>query len=302
MINIGTCSWTEKTLIQSGEFYPQDIRTAEGRLRYYTHHFNTVEVDSTYYAIPDIRNTYLWVERTPEDFIFNIKVYGALTGHGIDPKTMPKDIFNLLPEKDKTGNRIYVKEPPLLKVIAERLVDSLKPLSKNNKLGLLVFQFPPWFQYRTSNLDYILTCKELMNGIPVAVEFRHGSWLTQDIQDSVFHFLRKHQLTYITADEPQYGNLATIPFTPQATTDIAYFRFHGRNKENWLKKGIETTLRFAYLYSDDELNEFINPILNTSRHAKSTYVMFNNCHGGFAVKNALRIRELMKEEKDTLIE
>jgi uncharacterized protein YecE (DUF72 family) len=302
MINIGTCSWTEKTLIHSGEFYPREIRTAEGRLRYYAHQFNTVEVDSTYYAIPDIRNTYLWADRTPEDFIFHIKVYGALTGHGIDPKTMPKYIFNLLPEKDKTGNRIYVKEASLLKVIAERFIDSLKPLSKNNKLGLLVFQFPPWFQYRNSNLDYILTCKEFMNGLPVAVEFRHGSWLESDRQDSVFHFLRKHQLTYITADEPQYGNLATIPFVPQVTTDIAYFRFHGRNKENWLKKGIETSLRFSYLYSDNELKEFVNPIHNISRHANTTFVMFNNCHGGFAMKNALRMRELMKDEKDTLIE
>lgn len=302
MITVGTCSWTEKTLIQSGEFYPKDIRTAEGRLRYYAHYFNTVEVDSTYYAIPDRRNTYLWVERTPEDFIFHIKVYGALTGHGIEPKTLPRDIFNLLPEKDKSESRIYIKETSILKVIAERLIDSLKPLSKSSKLGLMVFQFPPWFQYRTSNLDYILICKELMDGLPVAIEFRHGSWLELDRQNSVFHFLRKYQLTYITADEPQYGNLATIPFIPQVTTDTAYFRFHGRNKENWLKKGIEATLRFSYLYSDDELKEFIDPIYNISKHAKSTYVMFNNCHGGFAIKNALRLRELMKEKKDTSIE
>lgn len=251
MITICTCSWTEKTLIQSGEFYPKNIKTAEGRLRYYANHFNTVEVDSTYYAIPDRRNTYLWVERTPEDFIFHIKVYGALTGHGIEPKTLPKDIFNLLPEKDKSEGRIYIKETSILKVIAERFLDSLKPLIKSSKLGLLVFQFPPWFQYRTSNLDYILTCKELMDGLKVAIEFRHGSWLEPDRRDSVFHFLRKYQLTYITADEPQYGNFATIPFIPQLTTDIAYFRFHGRNKENWLKKGIEATLRFSYLYSDD---------------------------------------------------
>jgi uncharacterized protein YecE (DUF72 family) len=288
-------------LIQSGDFYPKEIRTAEGRLRYYANYFDTVEVDSTYYAIPDRRNTYLWVERTPEDFIFHIKVYGALTGHSINPKTLPKDIFNILPEKDRSENHIYVREPSLIKVIAERFLDSLKPLIRSNKLGLFVFQFPPWFQYRTSNLDYILKCKELMNNLPIAIEFRHGSWLTQDIQESVFHFLRKHQLTYITADEPQYGNLATVPFIPQATTDIAYFRFHGRNRENWLKRGIETTLRFAYLYSDDELKGFIEPIQNISKYAKSTYVMFNNCHGGFAVKNAMRIKELMKEEWDKSI-
>ena len=298
MIRIGTCSWTEKTLIQSREFYPRGVKTAEGRLRYYASHFDTVEVDSTYYGIPDKRNTILWAEITPENFVFHIKVYGALTGHGIDPLTLPKDIFNLLSEKDKTEKHTYIKEPSLLEIIAKRFQEVLTPLIEANKLGVLVFQFPPWFQYRTANLDYILKCKELMQTLPIAVEFRHGSWLTPDRMYSVLHFLSKHQLTYITADEPQYGNLATVPFSPQVTIDIAYFRFHGRNKENWLKKGIETSLRFAYLYSDDELKEIINPILMLNNHAKSTFVMFNNCHGGFAVKSALRLRDLMKNKKD----
>ncbi len=298
MIRIGICSWTEKTFIQSREFYPRGVKTAEGRLRYYASHFDTVEVDSTYYGIPDKRNTILWAERTPENFVFHIKVYGALTGHGIDPLTLPKDIFNLLSEKDKTEKHTYIKEPSLLEIIAKRFQEVLTPFIEANKLGVLVFQFPPWFQYTTANLDYILKCKELMQTLPIAVEFRHGSWLTPDRMDSVLHFLSEHQLTYITADEPQYGNLATVPFSPQVTIDIAYFRFHGRNKENWLKKGIETSLRFAYLYSDDELKEIINPILMLNNHAKSTFVMFNNCHGGFAVKNALRLRDLMKNKKD----
>ncbi len=297
MIQIGTCSWTEKTLIQSGEFYPKTIKTAEGRLRHYASHFDTVEVDSTYYAIPDKRNTYLWVDRTPENFIFHIKVYGALTGHGIDSKTLPKDIFNLLPEKDKTEKYIYIKESFLLKNIAERFKESLTPLMKSHKLGVLIYQFPPWFQYRTTNLDYMLTCKELMQGLPVAVEFRHGSWLEPDRLDSVLHFFRKHQLIYVTADEPQYGNLATVPFLSDATTDIAYFRFHGRNKENWLKKGIETSLRYSYFYSYEELKEFIPSIQRIDKGTKVTYAMFNNCHGGFAIRDAIRLKELLASKE-----
>ncbi len=293
MIRIGTCSWTEKSLIQSGEFYPEEVKTAEGRLRYYAGQFDTVEVDSTYYAIPDRRNTSLWVDRTPENFVFHIKGYGALTGHGIDPNTLPKDIFSILPEKDKTGNRAYVKEPFLLNTIADRFREALYPLQKANKLGVLVFQYPPWFCYSTRNMDFILTGKELMGRLSTAVEFRHGSWLTPDVQDSVFHFLTKHHITYIPADEPQYGNLATVPFIPHLTTDIAYFRFHGRNRENWLKKGVETSLRYAYLYSDKELKEFISPMNNISKRAKVTCAMFNNCHGGFAMRNALRLKEMI---------
>jgi len=127
----------------------------------------------------------------------------------------------------------------------------------------------------------------------VAVEFRHGSWLTSDHMDSILQLFRMNQLTYITADEPQYGNLATVPFLPNVTTDIAYFRFHGRNKENWLKKGIETSLRFAYLYTDGELKEFVPSIQVVDKRAKVTYAMYNNCYGGFAIKNALRLKEFL---------
>lgn len=293
MIHVGSCSWTEKTLIQSGEFYPKEAKTAEARLRYYAEQFDTVEVDSTYYAIPDKRNTYLWVDRTPENFIFHIKAYGALTGHGVDTKTLPKDIQQILPDKDKKQPRVFIKEPSILREIADSFKEALSPLMNKGKLGILVFQFPPWIQYKKQNLDYILSCKNAMGRIPIAVEFRHGSWLTPDNQDTVFHFLRKHQITYITADEPQYGTLATVPFVPQLTADIAYFRFHGRNKENWLKKGIETSLRFDYKYSDEELKEFIPTIKNIEKRAKVIYAMFNNCHGGSAMKNALRLKALV---------
>jgi len=133
-----------------------------------------------------------------------------------------------------------------------------------------------------------------MAGLNIAVEFRHGSWLTPEHQDSVFHLLRKYQITYVTADEPQYGSLATVPFVPAVTTDIAYFRFHGRNKENWLKKGIDTSLRYSYLYSDEELMEFKRTLQQVDKRAKVTYAMFNNCHGSFAVKNALKMKEELK--------
>ena len=296
MISVGTCSWTEKTLIQSGEFYPGNVKTAEERLRYYAAHFRTVEVDSPYYAIPDRRNTSLWAERTPEGFIFHIKVYGALTGHGVDPKTLPRDMQDTIPSSERDKRYIYIKDAALLEDVAERFRDALVPLSHSGKLGVLVFQYPPWFHYKSSNLDYIVNCKALMGGLPLGVEFRHGSWLAADKKDTVFGFLEEHEISYIAADEPQYGNLATVPFIPHVTTDIAYYRFHGRNRENWLKKGIATTLRYAYLYSDSELRKFIPALLEGDKKAKKTYAMFNNCHGGFAMKNALRIREMLEKE------
>ncbi|RPI37652.1 MAG: DUF72 domain-containing protein [Nitrospiraceae bacterium] len=291
MIRIGSCSWTEKTLIQSGEFYPKDVRTAELRLRYYAGHFDTVEVDSTYYAIPTVQTTSSWAERTPRDFIFHIKAHGALTGHGVDPGTLPEGIRNQLPEKDKSEKYVYIRERALRETIAERFRDALIPLINANKLGVIVFQFPPWFYYSIANMDFILQAGELMKGLPIAVEFRHGSWLTPEKGVSVLRFLRENRLTYISADEPQYGSLATVPFLIDHTTQIAYFRFHGRNKENWLKKGIETSLRYAYLYSDGEVKEFKAIIKRMDTTAQITYVMFNNCYGNFAVRNAIKLKE-----------
>jgi uncharacterized protein YecE (DUF72 family) len=293
MIRIGTCSWTEKTLIKSGEFYPNTVRTAEGRLKYYSQYFDTVEVDSTYYAIPDKRTVFLWTKRTPENFIFHVKVYGAMTGHSIDPKTLPKNIFDTLSEKDKSERFIFLKDKTILKNIFETFKDNILLLKKNNKLGLLIFQYPPWFHYNTHNLDYILECKESLNTLRIAVEFRHGSWLTEKASKTVFKFLRENEITYIIADEPQYDSFATIPFIPEITTNIAYFRFHGRNKENWLKKGIETSLRYSYLYSDEELKDFIPHIKSCEEKTKMTFAMFNNCHGGFAIRNALRLKDMM---------
>jgi len=294
MIRIGTCSWTEKSLIQSREFYPGKVRTAKARLQFYSGCFDTVEVDSTYYAIPPRSNACLWAARTPANFVFHIKVFGALTGHAIDPKTLSPDIRAELPQKNKTQRQIYVKEPALLRLIAEKFMDALYPLMSAGKLGVMVFQFPPWFICKPGSLDLLLKFKGMIGRNLMAAEFRHGSWYVPGVREKVFHFLRKNQIIHVVADEPQFGNLATVPFVPQTTSDIAYYRLHGRNKGTWLKKDVETSLRYAYLYSDEELKEFVPQIQTSATRAAETYVMFNNCHGGFAMRNAERMKALLK--------
>jgi len=296
MIRIGTCSWAEKSLLESGEFYPAEAKSAEARLRYYASHFDTVEVDSTYYAVPDPHTAWLWSMRTPDNFTFHIKAYGALTGHAIDPRTLPADIRDVVTVGSQPGRSVYVKEKEQLELIGRRFVDALHPLKSARKLGLIVFQFPPWFDYRVSNMDHIVYCTQLMAGLPLAVEFRHGSWLSGPRTATVLDFLEKNGITHVAADEPQYGTFATIPFVPKVTSDTAYFRFHGRNKENWLKRGIATSLRYAYAYSDRELRELTPSVKEADREAKTTYAMFNNCHRSNATTNALRLKELLERQ------
>jgi uncharacterized protein YecE (DUF72 family) len=298
VIRVGTCSWAEKSLLASGEFYPPGTGTAEKRLRHYARFFNAVEVDSTYYAIPLRSTAERWAERTPDDFVFHVKVYGALTGHGVNPRTLPKEVAAELPDADLKKTMLYLREPSVLGELFRRQAEALAPLKEAAKLGLMVFQFPPWFHHSGASLRHIVDCRERMAPLPVGVEFRHGSWLAAEHREETFRFLEDNGLTHIIADEPQYGTLATVPFVPRVTSDAAYFRFHGRNTGNWFRKGIETSLRYDYLYSDEELRGFLPALHAAPDQAKDTHVMFNNCHGSSAVRNALRIRELVEGGED----
>jgi uncharacterized protein YecE (DUF72 family) len=289
-IRIGTCSWTEKSLLESGAFYPPEITTAAGRLRYYASRFDTVEVESSYFTIPTLQMTCAWLKRTPQRFLFHFKAYGALTGHQIDPQLLPAELRELLSEEDRAKGELHVGESAVLKALALAMAAALEPLRAAGKLGFLIFQFPPWFNSTKRNRDYLLYCKELMNGLPIAVEFRHRSWLAPGHAQEIFSFLREHHITYVTCDEPQCGTQASVPFSPEATTPVAYLRLHGRNAEAWLG---DSPLRYDYRYGREELAEIAGAIRELSSRTRTTFVMFKNCHAGHAVCNAQQLRELL---------
>ena len=134
-----------------------------------------------------------------------------------------------------------------------------------------------------------------MAPLPIAIEFRHAGWVAEPVVfERVTGRLNELALPYVTADEPQFDSSLTVPFKPAVTGDIGFFRLHGRNRENWFKKGIPTSLRYDYLYNDEELADFIAVARKASRRARFVFLMFNNCHEDAAVKNALRAQELLK--------
>jgi uncharacterized protein YecE (DUF72 family) len=292
-IRIGTCSWTEKSLVESGSFYPAGIASPEQRLKFYASYFDTVEVESSFYAVPTSRMVNAWCERTPAGFLFHLKALGVLTGHRIATCTLPAEFCARLGELERSQEYLQVSDPKLLQALAHCFVTAVEPLRAARRLGFIVFQFPPWFGHKKANFDYLLYCQELMEGLPIAVEFRHGSWLTRHHAEALFAFLRQHKITYITCDEPQYGTLATAPFRPEATTQMAYLRLHGRNAENWLN---HATARYDYLYPDRELEQIAREIDKLSQHTRMLFIMFNNCHAGHSVTNALRLQELLQRQ------
>ncbi len=291
-ILIGTTSWTDKTLIASGLFYPRGVKSAEARLRYYAGQFPIVEVDSSYYAMPAERNSLLWVERTPESFTFDIKAFRLFTQHQTPLSALPADIRAALGTIDKAN--VYYRDlaDELIDEVWARFREAITPLDQAGKLGVVVFQFPPWFVYRRSNLDHILQCAQRLDGYQIAVEFRNISWLGDKHRDDVLAFEKEHRLAHVVVDEPQ-GFSSSVPAVWEVTCpEVAAVRLHGRNRSNWEKKGLTAAERFDYLYSQDELKEFVDPVRKLATQARRVHVLFNNCYRNNAQRNATELQSL----------
>jgi len=293
-IRVGTSSWTDPTLLKSGRFYPDSARTAEARLQYYASQFNIVEVDSSYYALPSERNGYLWAERTPDDFLFNIKAFRLFTQHPAPLNSLPRNIREgLTPELQQKGNLYYRDLPAeLLDDLWQRFEGALLPLDTVGKLGVVVFQFPPWFFPRSEQLDYIITCKEKLPQYRIAIEFRNNVWLNEKNRAGTLDFLKHNDLAYVSVDEPQ-GFKSSVPPVAEITSDIGLVRFHGRNAETWEKRGIGPAERFNYLYSEDELKPWAGKIAELAGQTHEMHVLFNNCYEDKAVVNARQLSLLL---------
>ncbi len=294
-ILVGITSWTEPTLIASGRFYPEWARSAEARLQYYASQFPVVEVDSSYYALPNEKTSVLWVARTGDDFIFDIKAFRLFTQHPTPPSALPKDIRQALPEELREKPNVYSRDLPseLVDELWKRFERALLPLDSAGKLGVVLFQFPPWFYPGNEQREYLVACKNRLPQYRIAVEFRHNSWVNEKNIERTLQFLRDNNLPYVCVDEPQ-GFKSSVPPVVEATSDIALVRFHGRNREMWEKKGVTPAERFNYLYSEDELKEWV-PIIRelASSKTRQLHVLFNNCYADKAVVNARQTKLML---------
>ena len=253
-ILVGTCSWTDPTFLASG-WYPREANTAEKRLQYYAANFPIVEVDATYYAMPSDKTAKLWVERTPQNFTFNIKAFSLFTNHPTQLRALPKDVRELIPPKEKTN--LYYRDIPenVRAMLWQRFADALLPLDSAGKLGVVVFQFPEWFFPGKESFGHIEESRQRLPQYRLAVEFRNGTWVSESRREETVRFLRENGVSYVSVDEPQ-GFRSSVPPIAEATSDIGVVRFHGRNRDTWEKKGITVAERFNYLYGQDELREW----------------------------------------------
>jgi uncharacterized protein YecE (DUF72 family) len=295
---VGITGWTEPTLLEAG-FYPDDADTPEERLKFYASQFPITEVDSTYYSPPSERVAKLWAERTPADFVFDVKAFRLLTHHPTPQKALWRDLRDALPADVLEKRNVYAEKVPqeILDDALDRFVGALEPLKDAGKLGVLLFQFPQYFFPARRSYAYMEWLAERLGdaGVTGAIEFRQEKWLEGDRAERVMSFLSDHGLAYVCVDEPQ-GFKSSLPPYAAATTDVAVVRFHGRNAETWELKDITAAERFAYDYTDapEQLQEWVPRIEALHEDDRPVHALMNNCYSDYAVNSGDLLARLLQ--------
>ncbi len=263
-VRIGICSWADEGMTK--HWYPSAVRGAAERLGYYAQHYDVVEADSPFYRLPAPEVSAKWAERTPDDFVFHVKASGEMTGH-------------------REGER----EPAF-----RDFREALAPLERSGKLRGVLLQYHPRVKKSREALAEIAAARDLLDPLVPLVEFRHRSWLEEDVRADTLRFLEQHGCAYVTVDAPRTRASNVIPTIPAATHRVAYVRFHGRNWKTWNIRGAKTSAeRFDWLYSESELEEWVEPLTVLAGEAEEVYAMFNNNRDDFAPQGAQMLRRLL---------
>jgi uncharacterized protein YecE (DUF72 family) len=288
-IRIGTCSWADDAL--SKHWYPPGTPPKE-RLPYYADRYSTVEVDSTYYRVPTEQMVRGWAERTPESFVMHVKAFGLMTRHPVKLEQVPPDLRDGLPVDD----RGRVDRPPreARAAVFREFLGSLAPLRDSGKLGGILFQMPPYVVWKPSSLGYLEWANDQLGEDTMLVEFRHRSWFEEDVLPEVLRWLDERGIAYVTVDAPKV-DAKNVPLTvAAATAGLAYVRFHGRNAETWNVRGRSAAERFDYLYDEDELREWVEPLRELAMQCEQAYAMFNNNNQTNGIAQAPASAELLR--------
>jgi uncharacterized protein YecE (DUF72 family) len=301
-VRIGTCSWADEAL--SKHWYPRGVAPGE-RLAYYAQHFDAVEVDSTYYRLPAEPMVQRWAERTPDGFVMHIKAFGLMTRHPVKLEALPPHLRADVPTDER--GRVERPSREFRGEVFRRFLEALEPLRSAGKLGGILFQFPSYVVYKDRSLEYLQWAREQLGDDEMLVEFRHFSWFEDEHRADTLRFLEDIKAANVIVDAPRIeGAKNLIPTVLALTSPTAYVRFHGRNAETWNKRGGSAAERFDYLYSDEELHEWVGPLRELAEEAEQAYAFFNNNatspdgRGGRmaqAAANAKALQRLLQAEK-----
>jgi uncharacterized protein YecE (DUF72 family) len=263
-VRLGTCSFADEGLLK--HWYPRGVSTPAARLGYYAERFDTVEVDSPFYALPDPAVTGRWAQRTPDGFVFHLKAHASMTGH--EP----------------------AEQGPAFAAFRE----AIAPLELSGKLRGVLLQYHPRFVKSPTALEELSRVRELLDPLVPLIEFRHRSWLEPWEQADTFAFLERHGLAYVSVDAPATRASNVVPRVAAATHPVSYLRFHGRNWRTWnIRSATKSSERFDWMYEPEELEEWVEPIGRLADEADEVYALFNNNRDDFAPRSAAILRRLL---------
>lgn len=292
-ITIGISAWADTGLIANG-FYPVSVNSSAERLAYYCTKFDTTEINSTYHTLPLRVNLSLWLDNSPRDFKFQVRAYSLFTGHPTQYTALPRGLREKYGDKIEKKSSVYAHHlpPDALDDLWSGFQNSVGTINSAGKLGSVLFQFPPWFHPGEESSNYLITCKKRLPELPLAVEFRSGSWFNDHNREPTLSLLRQYGIALVCVDEPQ-GFSSSIPIMADVTAPLAFLRFHGRNAERWERKNIGPDEKYAYLYSKDELQEWLPRVREMAGRSTEFCIIFKNKHLDYPVRNALQLRELL---------
>lgn len=273
-VYIGTSGWSypQGEGTWNGHFYPAGTKD---ELEYYSRLFNTVEVNSTFYRPPEARLAQSWAKRVPPGFLFSVKLWQKFTHPGM---------FSAATGEDATVSRADI----------DQFRAGIEPLASRGKLGALLAQFPPGFVNSAPSREILGALLSAFREYRLAVELRHKSWSDDP---AIAELLKANRAAWARRDEPRFS--FSIASDVPVTSELAYFRFHGRNAEMWWKGNAET--RYKYLYSPEEIQELASRVKAAAGQSKPTFAFFNNHWRGYAPKNAADlIRSLQLPFNDLL--
>jgi uncharacterized protein YecE (DUF72 family) len=287
-ILVGTASWSDPGFVQ--RWYPKKMPAHE-RLGWYAQHFAMVEVNSTFYSVPDSRTVERWCAATPGDFIFDVKLHQLFSFHSTQAKLLPPELKRLA----KTDPKGKVTASPALQVA---MLDSfLRPMSilqSAGKLGVFLLQLSPAFSPRKHELVELEPLIDRLSDFSIAIEFRNRNWVIGEQLKSTIDFLRRRGVAFVNVDAPASDHFSVVPSDLNETTNpnVTYLRLHGRDAKAYLT-GKTVATRFNYDYSKKEIDEVAERSRKLAGEAKEVHVVFNNNNLDYAPRAAIRLRKAL---------
>ena len=290
-ILVGTASWSDPGFVE--RWYPKKMPANE-RLGWYAQHFGMVEVNSTFYSVPDRRMVERWCATTPTGFVFDVKLHQLFSFHSAQAKLLPPELQRIA--KTDSKGKLSVS-PALRDSLLEIFLRSMSVLATERKLGVFLLQLSPAFSPRKHELTELEPVISGLRDYSLAIEFRNRNWVVSDQLKSTTEFLRKHKVGFVNVDTPAADHFSIMPPDLNEVTnpDFSYLRLHGRNAKAYLT-GKTVAKRFDYDYSDKEIEEVADRSRRLANEAKEAHIVFNNNNLDYAPRAAIRLRKALGQK------